>query len=60
MYHAKRITEMLEYVWFLEANSDDVLVEDPSKWDVKDFNAWKRGDKPKINKAAQPNTGAGT
>ena len=45
-HHAERVSEILEYVWFLQDNDDYILADNPFKWDIKDLCKWKRDGKP--------------
>ena len=56
-HHAIRISDVLDYVRFIQDNGDYTLANNPYKWDIKDLRKWKRDDKPKSNPIATPTVG---
>ena len=55
-HHAKRMNEVLEYIRFIEDNGDDVLADNPSKWDIY-LRKLKRNNTPNSNPIAPPTVG---
>ena len=43
--HALRLEEILDWICFMETNNASI-VDDPSKWDIKDLRQWRRDGRP--------------
>ena len=56
-YHAKQLSNIIEYISFLAASGENILADDPIKWNNKiDFEQWKHLGKPISNKVQSTNT----
>ena len=53
-HHAKRVSNICEYISYLNISLKVALADDPSNWDTGDFNMWKHKGKPKSDAPIVP------
>ena len=61
-HHAKRVSNICEYISYLNISLKVTLADDPSNWNTGDFNMWKHKGKPKSDApvVAPPTLATGT
>ena len=61
-HHAKRVSNICEYISYLNISLKVALADNPTTWDTGDFNMWKHKGKPKSDApiVAPPTLATGT